>query len=79
MGKQIKKTCRVNNKVELHQLMVGMWNVRGTFDEGALKHLIQDLVNYKLDLIASQETNQKEKPDKSMFICFSTVVEMVIF
>lgn len=35
------------------------WNVRGTYEEGALKNLAKILTQYNIDVIALQETKQK--------------------
>ncbi|KAK9752713.1 hypothetical protein QE152_g3940 [Popillia japonica] len=44
-----------------HKIRIGTWNVRGTFEEGALKHLINETRKYNLDVVAIQETKQKGK------------------
>lgn len=41
-------------------LRLATWNVQGTFSEGTLKNLSEELGKYKIDLAAIQETKQKE-------------------
>lgn len=40
------------------ELKLGTWNVRGTYEEGALKNLTEVMAKYKLDVLAIQETKQ---------------------
>lgn len=47
-----------NNKW-VRKLFIGTWNVRGLNYEGAYINLIEVMNDYKLDLVALQETNQR--------------------
>lgn len=50
--KDKKMKIKANEKV-----IMGSWNARGTYEEGALKNLAKTLSN--IDAIALQETRQK--------------------
>ncbi|XP_063913213.1 craniofacial development protein 2-like [Zophobas morio] len=43
------------------KIRIGTWNVRGTYSEGKLKQIVQELQRYNIDLPAIQETKQKGK------------------
>ncbi|XP_018574547.1 uncharacterized protein LOC108913478 [Anoplophora glabripennis] len=53
-----QKRKKSGGKVEIN-LRVGTWNVRGTYEEGALKHLSREIKKIRVDLVALQETKQK--------------------
>lgn len=40
-------------------LFIETWNVRGTYEEGALKNLTRELEKYKADVVVIQETKQR--------------------
>ena len=37
---------------------MGTWNVAGTFEEGKLRHLVNEVGKYKFDIVTLQETKQ---------------------
>lgn len=39
---------------------IGTWNVRGTNEEGAVRNLVEIMEKYNIDILALQETKQKE-------------------
>ncbi|XP_023313012.1 uncharacterized protein LOC111693104 [Anoplophora glabripennis] len=39
-------------------MKIGTWNVRGTFEEGKLKHIVNELKKGNFDAVALQETKQ---------------------
>ncbi|XP_063907443.1 craniofacial development protein 2-like [Zophobas morio] len=43
------------------KIRIGTWNVRGTYSEGKLKQIVQELQRYNIDVAAIQETKQKGK------------------
>ncbi|XP_063911143.1 craniofacial development protein 2-like [Zophobas morio] len=43
------------------KIRIGTWNVRGTYSEGKLKQIVQELQRYNIDIAAIQETKQKGK------------------
>lgn len=47
------------NMKDKEKLFIATWNVRGTFEEGAIKRLTNELKKYKVDVVALQETKQK--------------------
>lgn len=68
MTRQEKGPRRVINRVAKSSVKgreniinLGTWNVRGTYEEGALKHLVEVMKKYKLDILALQETKQRDK------------------
>ncbi|KAJ8914443.1 hypothetical protein NQ315_017539, partial [Exocentrus adspersus] len=52
-----KKTGEANSEGN-NELKLGTWNVRGTFEEGKLKHLISEAKRCNFDIVALQETKQ---------------------
>ncbi|KAK9730441.1 hypothetical protein QE152_g15235 [Popillia japonica] len=42
-----------------NELRVGTWNVRGTFEQGALKNILRIMDQYKIDVLALQKTKRK--------------------
>lgn len=51
----------VNNgerRRDMEYLLLGTWNIRGSFEEGKLKHLIRECSKYHFDIVALQETKQ---------------------
>jgi hypothetical protein len=48
----------MKNNIQKH-INVGTWNVRGTYEEGKLKHIINEIKKFKFDIVALQETKQK--------------------
>lgn len=58
----IYKSKRENtNDTKENKIRLGTWNVRGTFTEGALKHLIGEMKRYNVDILAIQETKQRNE------------------
>ncbi|KAJ8913022.1 hypothetical protein NQ315_002037 [Exocentrus adspersus] len=53
----VKKTGEVNNEGN-KELKIGTWNVRGTFEERKLKHLLSEVQRCNFDIVALQETKQ---------------------
>lgn len=41
------------------KIRIGTWNVRSTFEEGALKNLVKVMKRYRIDVLALQETKQR--------------------
>ncbi|XP_023311516.1 craniofacial development protein 2-like [Anoplophora glabripennis] len=54
---EVKKNVKKNKDGKIY---VATWNVRGTYTEGALIRLTQIMSNYAIDIMAIQETKQKE-------------------
>uniref|UniRef100_A0A1Y1LRS9 Endonuclease/exonuclease/phosphatase domain-containing protein n=1 Tax=Photinus pyralis TaxID=7054 RepID=A0A1Y1LRS9_PHOPY len=42
-----------------NNIFLATWNVRGTYEEGLINELTNQLKRYKIDIIALQETKQK--------------------
>lgn len=58
-NKESKKQVNKNkNKVTEELIKAATWNIRGSYQEGKLKHLINEVRKYKFDLVALQETKQ---------------------
>lgn len=58
---QKNKNQNPKNKSEINQiekkLLIGLWNVGGTFEEGKLKHLIGEVEMFLFDIVVLQEIN----------------------
>jgi len=39
---------------------LGTWNLRGVYQEGAIKNLVREIKRYKMDIVAVQETHLKD-------------------
>lgn len=55
MRKQVRK---INRKEKSKYIKMGTWNVRGTWEEGKLTHIVRELRKYNFDIVAVQETKQ---------------------
>ena len=60
---------------ENFHLFVGTWNVRGTFEDGKLRHLVNDVGKYKFDTVTLQKTNNPPTKLRKWEIMFSLTVE----
>lgn len=60
--KNKKKGSKNKNKEVVHKEIVrlGTWNVMSTYEGGALITLVNTMKKYKIDILALQETKQKE-------------------
>lgn len=55
--KKKKKTRKIHEEI----IKIGTWNVRSTYEEGALKNIAEIMKKYSIHIMALQETNQKGK------------------
>ena len=53
------KVQKIDNKRE-KIVKLATWNIRGLNEEGALKKLVREIRKYSFDVVAIQETKQKE-------------------
>ena len=53
---ETRKLCKKIGRGD--HLFVGIWHVRGTFEEGKLRHLVSEVGKYKFDIVGLQETKQ---------------------
>lgn len=56
-GTRIKQSV-TRKKLTTEHLQIGTWNIRGSYEEGKLKHLVREVRKYHFDIIALQETKQ---------------------
>ena len=63
MDKKIKRETGKQNKMESGEkpkkIKLGTWNLRGIYEEGAIKSLTEEVKRYDLDIVAVQETHLK--------------------
>ena len=69
MDKRIGKPKNTKDKRKLETIRVGTWNVRGTNEDGAIRNLVELMGKYSLDILALQETKQREEGINSVQDC----------